>query len=245
MGLTLLLHTGLPLKFWDYAFETAVYLINRLSTKFHHYKTPYELMYGHVPKYDHLHVFGCLCYTYLRPYTQNKLEPRSRMCVFLGYPSHYHGFRCLDLTTGRIYISSQVVFDEQSFPYRWTSFVSEVHSVQSSGPPSASEVRHPPSNNTPATTSTSISLSPSLTDPTTIVSQITDLHHGVALFGTQVSSLALAAVPTTNTGSQRTHQMVTRSCDGTLPPKRSTISRHPVAFSVTDHLQEPKIFAKA
>ena len=32
LGLTLLHHASLPLQFWDYAFTTSVYLINRLST---------------------------------------------------------------------------------------------------------------------------------------------------------------------------------------------------------------------
>jgi len=32
LGLTLLHHASLPLKFWDSAFQTAVYLINMLPT---------------------------------------------------------------------------------------------------------------------------------------------------------------------------------------------------------------------
>jgi len=32
IGLTLLNHASFPLQFWDYAFVTAVYLINRLAT---------------------------------------------------------------------------------------------------------------------------------------------------------------------------------------------------------------------
>ncbi|PKI77849.1 hypothetical protein CRG98_001760 [Punica granatum] len=39
--------------------------------------------------------------------------------------------------------------------------------------------------------------------------------------------------------------MTTRSKDGTLPPPRFTISRHPFAFSVSTTLQEPQTFAHA
>ncbi|PKI78139.1 hypothetical protein CRG98_001467 [Punica granatum] len=48
-----------------------------------------------------------------------------------------------------------------------------------------------------------------------------------------------------NLASQRTHSMVTRSCDGTLPAPRFVISRHPTAFSVSADLQEPRTFSKA
>lgn len=32
MGLALLAHAFMPFKFWEHAFETTLYLINRLST---------------------------------------------------------------------------------------------------------------------------------------------------------------------------------------------------------------------
>ena len=41
LGLTLLKQTSLPLKFWDFAFQTTVYLINRLSTISLKFQLPY------------------------------------------------------------------------------------------------------------------------------------------------------------------------------------------------------------
>lgn len=40
-GLTLLYHTKLPLKFWTYEFQIAVYLINCLSNVLLHFSSPY------------------------------------------------------------------------------------------------------------------------------------------------------------------------------------------------------------
>jgi hypothetical protein len=66
------------------------------------------------PDYTSLRVFGYKCFPLLRPYTAHKLEFRSKPCFFLGY-SHA-GYRCLDITSDRVFLSRNVVFDESSFP---------------------------------------------------------------------------------------------------------------------------------
>jgi hypothetical protein len=38
--------------------------------------------------------------------------------VFLGYRNLHKGFKCLDITSGRVYISGDVVFDEGVYPFR-------------------------------------------------------------------------------------------------------------------------------
>ena len=70
-----------------------------------------------LPEYSFLCTFGCACWPSLRKYNSCKLEFRSRMCVFLGYSPMHKGYKCLDRSTGRIYISRDVVFDETVFPY--------------------------------------------------------------------------------------------------------------------------------
>jgi hypothetical protein len=37
--------------------------------------------------------------------------------MHLGYSNMHKGFKCLDISTGRIYISRDVVFDEHVFPF--------------------------------------------------------------------------------------------------------------------------------
>jgi hypothetical protein len=52
---------------------------------------------------------------------KHKLEFRSKPCVFIGYSSHHKGYKCLDLETGRVYISRDVIFDEAVFPFSKSS----------------------------------------------------------------------------------------------------------------------------
>lgn len=116
-GLALLAHSSLPLRFWDEAFTTACYLINRMPTPVLRKDTPLHRLFKVQPNYDFLRIFGCACWPSLRKYNTHKLEFRSKLCVFLGYSPMHKGYKCLDRSTGRIYISRDVVFDESCFPY--------------------------------------------------------------------------------------------------------------------------------
>lgn len=117
MGLTLLAHACVPLNFWDEAFLTAVYLINRLPSKVINNETPFERLYGQQPDYNFLRTFGCAVWPNLRPYNARKLQFRSKRCVFLGYSNMHKGYKCLDPAEGHVYISQDVVFDEGIFPF--------------------------------------------------------------------------------------------------------------------------------
>ncbi|KAJ9560164.1 hypothetical protein OSB04_005324 [Centaurea solstitialis] len=103
--------------FWPLAFTTATYLINRLPTVTLQHKSPYQCLFGSPPNYLKLRSFGCLCYPWLRPYAQHKLDTRSLPCIFVGYSSTQSAYYCLDPTTRKIYVSRHVRFVETSFPY--------------------------------------------------------------------------------------------------------------------------------
>lgn len=107
----------MPLKFWDEAFTTAAYLINRTPTRVLSYETPLQRLFNLPPDYFLLRTFGCACWPNLRPYNTRKLAFRSKQCAFLGYSTMHKGFKCLDIAAGRVYISRDVVFDEQVFPF--------------------------------------------------------------------------------------------------------------------------------
>jgi hypothetical protein len=79
--------------------------------------TPIHKLLGNNPDYSKLRVFGCTCWPNLRAYNDKKLSIRTSKCVFIGYNSSHKGYKCLDQSTWRIYISRDVVFDENIFPF--------------------------------------------------------------------------------------------------------------------------------
>lgn len=81
------------------------------------HKSPFELLFNTLPDYAFLKVFGCQCFPWLRPYAAHKLAPRSVPCVFIGYHSTVKGYRCLDPSSGKIFLSRHVNFNETCFPY--------------------------------------------------------------------------------------------------------------------------------
>jgi hypothetical protein len=62
-------------------------------------------LFSIIPTYEHLCVFGCACYPNMSAIAPHKLAPRFTCCVFLGYPDHYKGYHCLNLSTNRLVIS--------------------------------------------------------------------------------------------------------------------------------------------
>ena len=55
---------NLPLKFWGECVLTAAYLINRTPASTLHGKTPYEILFRARPTYEHIKIFGSLCYAH-------------------------------------------------------------------------------------------------------------------------------------------------------------------------------------
>lgn len=72
-GLTLLHDSNMSNEFKSYAFQTAVYLINRMTTPLLKNKSPFEIMFKQRPNYLKLRIFGCLCYLWTKPFSTRKL----------------------------------------------------------------------------------------------------------------------------------------------------------------------------
>lgn len=107
----------LPLQFWAECVSAAAFLINRTPSPNLGDRTPYELLHNRVPPYSSFRVFGCLCFATQNPRIRDKFAPRSRKCVFIGYPPGKRGWRLYDLETKEIFVNRDVVFFETFFPF--------------------------------------------------------------------------------------------------------------------------------
>lgn len=117
----MMFHANVPALFWFDAFATVTYVINRIPTPILDNKSPFELLYQALPNYENFKPFGCRVFPYLRDYAPNKLAPRSRPCIFMGYSGSRKGFRCYDPETSRVFITRHATFDELNFPFSGSS----------------------------------------------------------------------------------------------------------------------------
>ena len=113
----ILSQASIPSLYWSYAIKTVVSLINLLPTSVMNFHSPLFKLYSTRPDLSQLKVFGCACYPNFRRYTTHKLEPRTVECIFLGYPTSFKGYLCLDIKSKRLYISRHVVFNESKFHF--------------------------------------------------------------------------------------------------------------------------------
>ena len=75
-------------------------------------ESPYFHLFAKQPSYDHLRIFGCVCFVHLPPHERHKLSAQSVRCAFLGYNICQKGFVCYDPTLHRTHISKNVIFFE-------------------------------------------------------------------------------------------------------------------------------------
>lgn len=115
MARCLLFEKKLPKTFWCEAVNTAVYLLNRLSTKAVEGMTPIEAWSGLKPSFKHLKVFGCVCFFHVHSSKRTKLDERAQQGIFLGYSSNSKEFRIFDIFEEKIVLSRDVVFDEEAY----------------------------------------------------------------------------------------------------------------------------------
>ena len=111
-------HANLPIKFWGDCVLTATFLINRLPSPLLGNLTPYSKLLGHSPSYQHLKSFGCLCYASTLTRNISKFDPRAKACIFLGCPFGTKGYKLFDLSTRTMFLSRDVIFKENVFPFK-------------------------------------------------------------------------------------------------------------------------------
>ena len=75
----------MPAEFWGETVTTAVFILNRASTKALKGKTSFEAWYGRKPNVSFLWTFGCIGHVRKTKPVLTNLEDRSTLMVFLGF----------------------------------------------------------------------------------------------------------------------------------------------------------------
>ncbi|UYV76125.1 hypothetical protein LAZ67_13002672 [Cordylochernes scorpioides] len=102
----------MPLELWAEAVNTAVYLLNRCTTKVLGNTTPYEIWYKRKPSILHLKTFGCNAYVHIPKDNRKKLDKKSIRTFFVGYTETNKNYRMWDPIARKIIISRDVIFTE-------------------------------------------------------------------------------------------------------------------------------------
>ncbi|KAL8128615.1 hypothetical protein V2J09_017770, partial [Rumex salicifolius] len=257
-GLALLAHSNLPIKFWENAFHTTVYVNNRTITPNLSFKSPYESLYAKQPDYGFLKSFGFMCYPFILPYNRTKLEYGSLPCIFIDYRPKHKGYCCYHIPFATTYIVRDVIFYETNFPYSTLSSMPNDSSVSpqlatlplhllqhacrvtlmSSSLPHSSEPSppSPPISAQPSpTTSHTVSSTPP-SHPTTDQPPPSPSPSPVESCTGAPSYYRVAA--------NSEHTMVTRASTSSLKPKIFHTTKHPSPIDPTVII-EPKFFIQA
>ena len=81
-------YSSLPVSFWGYAIMTAVDILNVVPSKSIP-KTPMELWNGCKLSLRHYRIWGCS--THVLKKKTEKLEPKTEVSLFIGYPKGTRG----------------------------------------------------------------------------------------------------------------------------------------------------------
>ncbi|KAL0551636.1 hypothetical protein IC582_010725 [Cucumis melo] len=235
-AVSLIFHSSVPLEFSPYAFSTAVFLINRMPSPSLHMLSPFEKLFGNTPDLRYLKVFGCACYSLLKPNTKHKLEPKTTQHIFLGYPHNFKGYLCYNPSTKQTIVSRLVTFHEIIFPFAQSSPSSPSHTKSISDPnllltllnlpqfSNSTSPQSPTSNSSTVDNTCSPSMDTNPTRQSLHVSSIVDIGNAIDVFTTNA--------PTPH----NTHAMQTRAKSGIFKPK---------AFHITTTIPTPTSYTEA
>ena len=117
MARALFFQSKVPVQFWGECVLAATFLVNRLPSPSLQYMSPYERLFQKKPDYHAFRVFSCLCYASTLLSQRTKFTLRAISAVFLGYPVGYKGYKLYDLEQKRFFISRDITFVEDVFPF--------------------------------------------------------------------------------------------------------------------------------
>ena len=106
-----------PQNWWEFAVDCAAHIYNCTPIQHHNWKTPFENLKHTKPDVTHLCVFRCGTYVFLLEEVHvNKLNPKSELMTFLGYPQGIKGYIFMRGPNNVLFTAIQALFNETLFP---------------------------------------------------------------------------------------------------------------------------------
>lgn len=110
---TLLVDSGLPKSLWGEALANVNYVRNRTPTSSNeNFKTPFELLFGKLPDFNRLKIFGSIAFVLDKRVNKKKLDPKANPCIFVGYSYSSKAYRLLSLNLKEVKEQVSVKIDE-------------------------------------------------------------------------------------------------------------------------------------
>ena len=95
-------------EYWDEAFTTTIYIMNRFLKKSVKNKVPQEAWIGMNHSVSHLKFFGCVAYAHVLDELRKKLEKKGHKCIFVAYPEDTKAQKLYDPIARKVIISRDV-----------------------------------------------------------------------------------------------------------------------------------------
>lgn len=104
--------SGLQPRFWAEALVAFVHIRNRCEHKLTEGLTPIELWSGHKPSVRHFKIFGSLAFVHIPKVHRNKLQPRAKPGILVGYATGTKGYRIFIPKEHKVIETIHVKIDE-------------------------------------------------------------------------------------------------------------------------------------
>ena len=89
---------------------------HRVPRKHLNWRTPFEVLTGQTPNVAYLRIFGCRAWVHNKQ--GKKLDAKALPMTFVGYKPGSKAYCLWNPQTHKVIVSSDVTFDEQTFPHR-------------------------------------------------------------------------------------------------------------------------------
>jgi hypothetical protein len=102
----------IPLGCWAKTVTIAIYIMNRTPIAVIHGMTIKEKFTNKKLDVSHLKMFGCITYMHVPNEKRSKLDSKVEKCIFIEYSLEQKRYRCFNLSTRKLQMNKNVVFDE-------------------------------------------------------------------------------------------------------------------------------------